>query len=90
VTLDALSGWEPAHAVVLRSAMEHRFRAAGATFERRGAWNVAVSVPGEEERLARVAFADTSHLPKLELRGGDRPRGRRTATCWRSRPGAGS
>ena len=53
--------------------MHHRFRAAGATFERRGAWEVPVTVPGEAARLERVGFADASSLTKLELRGGDAP-----------------
>jgi glycine cleavage system aminomethyltransferase T len=73
VTLAALAPWEPAQDVVLRSAMEHRFRAAGATFTRVGPWRVPVEVPGDEECLARVAFADASHLAKLELRGGAEP-----------------
>lgn len=71
--LGALAPWEPAADVVLRSAMEHRFRAAGATFERRGAWDAPVAVPGEEAHLARVAFADASSVGKLELRGGAAP-----------------
>ena len=34
--LGPLAGWEPGAGVTLRSAMHHRFDAAGATFERRG------------------------------------------------------
>jgi glycine cleavage system aminomethyltransferase T len=71
--LRALGAWEPRADVTLRSAMHHRLRAAGATFERRGAWEVAVALPGETERLERVGFADASSLTKLELRGGDPP-----------------
>lgn len=59
-------------AVLARSSMERRARAAGAKFERRGGWNVAVSYePGaERERLTQtVAFADRSNLTKLELQG---------------------
>jgi len=71
--LAALGPWEPGAGVTLRSAMHHRFRAAGATFERRGAWEVPVAVPDEAARLERVGFADASSLTKLELRGGDPP-----------------
>lgn len=71
--LAALAAWEPDDGVVLRSAMHHRFAAAGATFERRGAWEVPVAVPDEAARLERVGFADASSLPKFELRGGDPP-----------------
>jgi heterotetrameric sarcosine oxidase gamma subunit len=76
VTLAALGPWEPGPAeqdVVLRSAAEHRARAAGATLALRGPWSVAVSVPGEEGYLATVAFADASHVAKLEVRGGEAP-----------------
>ena len=73
MTLDLLAPWDATDDVVLRSAMHDRFRSAGATFERRGAWEVPVTVPGEAEHLTRVAFADASHLPKHELRGGEPP-----------------
>jgi glycine cleavage system aminomethyltransferase T len=71
--LEALTPWEPGDGVELRSAMDHRFRSAGATIARRGSWLVPAAVPQEEERLARVAIADASHLCKLELRGGAPP-----------------
>jgi hypothetical protein len=71
--LAALGPWEPGAGVTLRSAMHHRFRAAGATFERRGAWEVPVALPDEAARLEHVGFADASSLTKLELRGGDPP-----------------
>ena len=71
--LGALAAWVPAEGVTLRSAMHHRFRAAGATFERRGAWEVPVAVPDELARLERVGFADASSLTKLELRDGEAP-----------------
>lgn len=71
--LGALAAWEPGDGVTLRSAMDHRFRAGGATFERRGAWEVPVTVPGEAARLERVGFADASSLTKVELRGGEAP-----------------
>lgn len=70
--LDALTAWD-ANGVVLRSPLVHRFRAAGANFERRGGWLVPVAVPGEERHLERVAFGDVSSVGKLELRGGEAP-----------------
>jgi glycine cleavage system aminomethyltransferase T len=78
MTLAALRSWEigPAHpGVVLRSPVEHRLRRAGATLGRRGAWSVATAVPGEDEHLAAVAFADASHVAKLEVRGNVAPVG---------------
>jgi heterotetrameric sarcosine oxidase gamma subunit len=58
--------------VMARSAMERRVRAAGGSFERRGEWNIAVAYAAgaerERERLTRtVAFADRSHMTKLEV-----------------------
>jgi heterotetrameric sarcosine oxidase gamma subunit len=53
-----------------RSPMERQARAAGARFEVRGGWNVAVSYPGEGDVLERAAgWADSSHLAKLEVAG---------------------
>jgi glycine cleavage system aminomethyltransferase T len=52
---------------VARSPMERQARAAGARFEVRDGWNVAVSYPGES--LDAVGFADASHLRKYELIG---------------------
>jgi len=60
-------------APLARSPLERLLRAAGATFEERHGWAVAASVPGEEERLARVGLADLSHLAKFEVRGGGGP-----------------
>jgi glycine cleavage system aminomethyltransferase T len=54
---------------VARSPMDRQARAAGATFELRDGWDVAVSYVGEEARLRRVAFADCSHLRKYEVQG---------------------
>ena len=73
MTLLALEPWEPGPETVLRSAVGHRLREAGARFERRGGWEVAAAVPGEEERLGTAAFTDASHLGKLEQRGGSAP-----------------
>ena len=53
--------------VVARSPMERQARAAGARFEVRDGWNVAVSYPGES--LDAVGFADASHTRKYELHG---------------------
>jgi sarcosine oxidase gamma subunit len=75
VTLAALQPWEPGPGVVLRSAAAHRARAAGAKLGVRGAWSVATSVPGEDAHLQTVAFADVSHVAKLEVRGGGPPAG---------------
>ena len=54
-----------------RTPMESSARAAGARFEVRGGWNVAVGY-GDGERETRfanetAAWADTSHLGKLEV-----------------------
>jgi glycine cleavage system aminomethyltransferase T len=51
--------------VIARSPMERQARAAGARFEVRDGWNVAVSFPGES--LDTVGFADASHLRKYEM-----------------------
>jgi glycine cleavage system aminomethyltransferase T len=53
---------------VARSAAEPLFRDAGATFEERDGWHVAVSVPSEADWLRAVGIADLSHLGKLEVR----------------------
>jgi heterotetrameric sarcosine oxidase gamma subunit len=58
-------------APVARTPMERDARAAGARFEARDGWNVAVgytSVEQEREALRRAAgWADVSHLGKLEI-----------------------
>jgi glycine cleavage system aminomethyltransferase T len=48
-----------------RSPMERRLRDAGAEFEERDGWLVAVRVPGEEER--RLAIRDVTHDPSNRL-----------------------
>jgi glycine cleavage system aminomethyltransferase T len=65
VSLEFLS---PAASAVARSPMEREALAAGARLEQRDGWNVAVSFEGEERHLSTVAFADRSHIGKLELR----------------------
>jgi glycine cleavage system aminomethyltransferase T len=52
---------------VARSPMEPKTRAAGARFEIRDGWNVAVDYAGAPSD--KVGWADVSHLPKLELQG---------------------
>jgi len=59
----------PAADVVARSPMERQARAAGARFELRDGWNVAVAYAGEEQKLRSVGFSDCSHLRKYELQG---------------------
>jgi aminomethyltransferase len=53
--------------------MERQALAAGASFEQRDGWNVAVRFDGLEAERARarstVGFADLSHLGKVELQG---------------------
>jgi hypothetical protein len=53
--------------VVARSQMERQARAAGARFELRDGWNVAVAFPGEERARETVAFSDCSHIRKYEI-----------------------
>jgi glycine cleavage system aminomethyltransferase T len=66
VTLEFLS---PAPTAIARSPMEREALAAGATLEQRDGWNVAVSFDGEQRHRSTVAFADRSHLGKLERFG---------------------
>ena len=57
----------PLASVVARSPMERQARKAGARFEVRDGWNVAVSYAGEAARLRAVGFADASHVRKYEV-----------------------
>jgi glycine cleavage system aminomethyltransferase T len=66
VSLDFLS---PSTGAVARSPMEREAVAAGAVLEQRDGWNVAVSYDGGQDHSATVAFADRSHLGKLEVHG---------------------
>ncbi len=67
MNLDFLTAGTAADGAVARSPMEGMARAAGARFEARDGWNVAVEFPpGGSDR---VGWTDTSHLPKLELQG---------------------
>lgn len=58
---------------VARSPMEGKAKAAGARFEVRDGWNVAVEYPGEDGVRETVAWTDVSHLRKLELQGDEVP-----------------
>jgi heterotetrameric sarcosine oxidase gamma subunit len=66
VTLEFLS---PAATAVARSPMEREALAAGARIEQRDGWNVAVGFDGEDAHRSTVAFADRSHIGKLEVHG---------------------
>jgi glycine cleavage system aminomethyltransferase T len=68
--------------VVARSPMERAARAAGARFEVRDGWNVAVEYPPLQD--APVTWADASHLAKLELHG---PHKLKLGTAKRERKG---
>jgi glycine cleavage system aminomethyltransferase T len=65
VNLDFLTPVADTEGVVARSPMEGMARAAGARFEVRDGWNVAVDYAGP--RAGDVAWTDVSHLPKIEL-----------------------
>src|SRR5918997_6305473 len=83
---------------IARSPMERQARAAGARFELRDGWNVAVAYPGEGAHLSSVGFADCSHLRKYELQSelpalelgratvrdgaGDQPSGEAVDATW--------
>jgi heterotetrameric sarcosine oxidase gamma subunit len=71
VSLDFLTPDAVGEAVAARSPMERPARAAGAQLQRRHGWNVAIAYGDsarEQMLLAeRVAFADRSHLIKLEV-----------------------
>jgi heterotetrameric sarcosine oxidase gamma subunit len=62
---------------IARAPAEHLARAAGARFELRAGWNVAVSFGDQEHRwlTETVGFADRSQLCKLELHGPPGPLG---------------
>jgi glycine cleavage system aminomethyltransferase T len=62
-----------ANGAIARSPMERMARAAGAQFEVREGWNVAIAYPGEGGPARPVAWADVSHLRKFELQGADVP-----------------
>ena len=71
---------------VARSPMEDKAKAAGARFEIRDGWNVAVEFPGQASAAQSVAWVDVSHLRKLELRGegvpGELGEAKREGDAW--------
>ncbi len=70
-----------ANGAVARSPMERLAKQAGARFEARDGWNVAVAYA---EREGAVSWADLSHLRKWEVegRGGDFGTARREDGAW--------
>jgi sarcosine oxidase gamma subunit len=71
---------------VLRSSLAHRHRAAGARFELRDGWQVAVAHPDEGTRLG-AAIADVSHVGKLEVFADGEPRDEAIQDCVPVGPG---
>ena len=69
--MSALAFMSPAREALARSPMEHLAREAGARFEVRDGWNVAVGYDGP--RSEAVSWADVSHLRKFECRGAGVP-----------------
>jgi heterotetrameric sarcosine oxidase gamma subunit len=67
VNLDFLTPAVDTDGIVARSPMEGMAKAAGARFEVRDGWNVAVDYP--RAAAGGVAWTDASHLPKMELQG---------------------
>jgi heterotetrameric sarcosine oxidase gamma subunit len=67
----SLAFLSPSAGALSRSPMERQAAAAGASFEERDGWNVAVRIDGLEAERERarstVGFADLSHLGKVEL-----------------------
>lgn len=82
MSLLALESPAPGAGTALRSPVEHRLLGAGGRVERRGPWRVAVGLDGEDAHLRTVAFADASHLAKLEVRGGTAPAERPDAAVF--------
>ena len=71
LSVDAAADHGDYHPVAV-SAIDRALRDLGATFEERGGWRVAVSIPGEENHGA-VGIADVSPLTKLEVRPAGEP-----------------
>ena len=87
----SLAFLSPSAAALSRSPMERQAVAAGASFEQRDGWNVAVRFDGLEAERERarstVGFADLSHLGKVEVQGPQVPdlelgRATRTDGAW--------
>jgi glycine cleavage system aminomethyltransferase T len=67
--MSALAFLSPGPAATARSPMEPGAAAAGATFEERDGWDVAIAFPDEDRSASVVGFADLSHLGKIEVQG---------------------
>ena len=80
----SLAFLSPSPEAIARSPMEHLARQAGARFEMRDGWNVAVGYPAAAG--GPVGWADVSHLRKWEVRGdgvaGELGTARREAEAW--------
>jgi glycine cleavage system aminomethyltransferase T len=72
MSLEFLSASSAAERVVARSPMERMAKAAGARFEIRDGWNVAVDYEAAQPQPP-VGWADVSHLSKFELQGAGVP-----------------
>ena len=66
--MSALAFLRPTGDAVARSPMERQALDAGARFEVRDGWNVAVAYDRDSSN-APVRWADVSHLPKVEVHG---------------------
>jgi glycine cleavage system aminomethyltransferase T len=77
----SLAFLSPVGEAVARSPMERLARQAGARFEVRDGWNVAVEYDGTGSDA--VSWADVSHLRKWEVRvGGELRTARRAGEAW--------
>ena len=61
--MSGLAFLSPGPGAVAKSPMEPGAAAAGAVFEERDGWKVAVSFPGEDS--SAVGFADVSHFNRV-------------------------
>jgi len=68
--VSSLAFLSPGPGALAKSPMEPGAAAAGAVFEERDGWKVAVSFPDEERALSTVGFADMSQIWKMELQAG--------------------
>lgn len=82
----SLAFLSPSATALSRSPMERQALAAGARFEQRDGWNVAVGFDGLEAERARartaVGVADLSHLGKVELQGAHLPERELGRATW--------
>jgi glycine cleavage system aminomethyltransferase T len=83
----SLAFLSPSSGAISRSPMERQALAAGASFEQRDGWNVAVRFAGLEAERERsrsaVGFADLSHLGKVEVQGAQVPDLELGTATWR-------